>query len=132
MNYYDLPVNYEFPARAFTLDRELVSKYLEATRDTHPLFAREGCVPPMAVGALAVSALAKEVSFPPGTVHVSQEFEFAAPLRVGAVVSFRSKVARNLHRGGMYLMSVEILVLDQNQQKVLTGKVGFVLLEPVS
>jgi acyl dehydratase len=131
MNYYDLPLNYEFPSSSFTLDQDVVSKYLAATRDTHTLFAREGYVPPMAVGALAVSALSKEVSFPPGTVHVSQEFEFAAPLRVGAQVSCRSKVTRNLHRGGLYLMSIEILVLDAKQQKVLTGKVGFVLPEPV-
>jgi len=31
----------------------------------------------------------------------------------------------------MYLMSIEILVLDRRQQVVLTGKVGFVLPEPV-
>jgi hypothetical protein len=38
-------------------------------------------------------------------------------------------VSRKVDRGGLRLMNTDITVTNQNQEQVLTGKVGFVLPE---
>ncbi len=129
-NYYQLNVGYEFPPSSYSLDSAVVSSYLEATKDSHELFKKEGLVPPMAVGAFAMAALSAAVAFPSGTVHVSQEFDFTGLVRVGDKITCASKISRNVFRGGMYLISTDLTVMNQNQEKVLTGKVGFILPKP--
>jgi acyl dehydratase len=129
-SYYQLNPGYEFSPHSFTLDASRVSAYLAATRDSEAMFQKEGLVPPMAVAAFAMIAQAQGVTFPSGTVHVTQELDFLIPVRVGDTITCHSKVSRKNFRGGLYIMATELTVLNQKQEKVLTGKVGFVLPSP--
>jgi hypothetical protein len=122
-----LTVGYEFSPQSYKLDYSTISNYLEAVRESNDLYSREGFVPPMAVGAFAMSALSSAMAFPPGTVHVSQEFNFTGLVRVDDTITCFSKISRNHERGGMHLMATDLTVLNQNQEQVLTGRVGFVL-----
>lgn len=127
--YYQISVGFKFPPQSYTLDHSMVSLYLEAVKETNDLFKKEGLVPPMAVTALAMSALAQSVKMPSGTIHVSQELEFLNLVKVGDTITCHSKVSRKVERGGLRLMNTDIEVLNQNQETVLTGRVGFVLPE---
>jgi hypothetical protein len=128
--YYQLFAGFEFPPQSYKLDSSTVSLYLEAVKEPSDLYRSGGLVPPMAVTALAMSALAQAVVMPAGTIHVSQELDFLKLVEIGDTITCYSKVSRKLERGGLRLMNTDITVLNQNQEKVLTGRVGFVLPEP--
>jgi hypothetical protein len=126
-DYYQISVGYEFPSRTYTLDSAIVSTYLEAVKESHDLYRVEKLVPPLALAAYAMTALAEGSNFPPGTVHVTQELDFLAAVHVGETINCRSRVSRRIDRGGMRIMTTEINVFNQDQQKVLGGRVGFIL-----
>ena len=126
IEYYQLTAGFEFPPQSYILDSATVALYLDATQDIDELFREGGFVPPMAVTAFAMSALSQSISMPSGTIHVSQELDFLKLVRVGDTITCHSKV----ERGGLRLMNTDITVLNQNKEKVLTGKVGFVLPDP--
>ncbi len=130
INYYQLTTGFEFPPQSYVLDTAAVTLYLKATQETDDLFLRDGLVPPMAVTALAMSALAQSISMPSGTIHVSQELDFLKTVKVNDTITCLSKISRKVERGGLRLMNTDITVINQNEEKVLTGKVGFVLPEP--
>jgi acyl dehydratase len=130
VEYYQLFVGFEFPPQSYTLDSSLVSLYLEAVGESNELFRQEQLVPPMAVTAFAMASLSQGLSMPPGTIHVSQELDFLKVVKVGDSITCRSKVSRKVDRGGLRLMNTDITVVNQNQESVLTGRVGFVLPEP--
>jgi acyl dehydratase len=130
IEYYQLTAGFEFPPQSYVLDEAAVALYLEATQDTDILFQQEGLVPPMAVTAFAMSALSQSISMPSGTIHVSQELNFVKLVKVNDTITCLSKVSRKVERGGLRLMNTDITVINQNNETVLTGKVGFVLPEP--
>ena len=125
--YYQLPVGFEFPARSYRLDTEAVALYLMAVGEASEIYVMGDLVPPMAVTAFAMASLAQGATMPSGTIHVSQELEFLKLARVGDTITCYSKIGRKVERGGLHLMNTDITVLNQNQEKILTGKVGFVL-----
>jgi acyl dehydratase len=128
--YAQLSVGFEFPPQSYQLDEPVVAAYLGATQDAQTLFRSEKLVPPMAVTAFAMAALAGVLSIPSGTIHVSQELDFLKLVHVGERITCLSKISRKVDRGGLRLMNTDITVLDQNQDRVLTGRVGFVLPGP--
>jgi len=130
--YYQLYPGFEFPPQSYVLDAAMVSQYLKATCESNDLYLKEGLVPPMAVTAYAMAALSQSVTMPSGTIHVSQELDFCKLVKVGDTITCYSKVSRKIERGGLRLMNTDITVLNQNQEKVLTGRVGFVLPEPAA
>jgi len=127
ITYDQLSPGFEFPPRSFTLDAQTIMRYLEATGDSQEVYRWESLVPPMAVTALAMAALANSMTMPDGTIHVSQELDFLKEVRVGETITCYSRVSRKVERGGLRLMNTDITVLNQEQEKVLTGRVGFVL-----
>jgi acyl dehydratase len=129
-DYYKIALGYEFPPRTYTLDSQTVSTYLEAVKESHDLYTVEKLVPPLAITAYAMTALAEGSTFPAGTVHVTQELDFVETVRVGETITCRSKISRRLDRGGMRIMTTDIAVYNEEQRKVLGGKVGFVLPSP--
>ncbi len=125
--YYQLSVGFEFPPQSYCLDSSAIALYLDAVKENNSLFRNEGLVPPMAVTALAMSALSQSITMPSGTIHVSQELDFLKAVKVGDSITCHSKVSRKVERGGLRLMNVDISVANQNQETVLTGRIGFVL-----
>jgi acyl dehydratase len=77
-----------------------------------------------------MSSLSQSVTMPAGTIHVSQELDFLKPVKVGDTITCYSVVSRKVDRGGLRLMNTDITVTNQNDEKVLTGRVGFVLPDP--
>ncbi len=57
---------------------------------------------------------------------------FLRVVKIGDTITCRSVVSRKVDRGGLRLMNTDITVTNQNQEQVLTGKVGFVLPEPLN
>jgi hypothetical protein len=129
--YDKLFAGYEFPPLTYQIEAARVADYRQATQETDELFCQEGLVPPMAITALAMTALGKSITMPAGTIHVSQELEFLKAVKTGDTITCYSKVSRKVERGGLRLMNTDINVVNQDKEKILSGKVGFVLPPPV-
>lgn len=122
VDYDELSVGYEFPVASYELDAALVSRYLKAVDspgDDH--------VPPLAVAARALAAMAGWLSLPGGTIHASQEFEFFKLVSVGSTVECRARVARKLARGSMRMLVLQLDVFDQTKERVQSGKATIIL-----
>ncbi len=129
VEYSQLEKGYEFPLVSYALDPKMVSTYLKAVEETDSIYQGTGLVPPTAVAACAMAALSESLSFPPGSIHVSQEFEFKDVISIGDTVFCKAKVSRKQTRGKLNLLSVSLEVRDQEQKLVLSGETGFVLPE---
>jgi hypothetical protein len=132
IEFNQLYVGFEFPSKSYTLDTALVSIYLDAVKEDNELFRNEKLVPPMELTAYALASLSDSISLPPGTIHVTQELDFTGLVHTGDTITCSSKVSRKQDRGGLHIMNTDIWVTNQNKEKVLTGRVGFILPGPVS
>jgi len=122
IGYEELVPGYEFPSTSYELSASLISKYLKAVDSSGAEF-----VPPLAIAAYAMTAMAGSLSLPPGSIHASQELEFFKLVPIGTTVSCQAKVARKLTRGQMRMLVLELNVFDQNKEKVQTGKATVIL-----
>jgi hypothetical protein len=125
--YSQLEAGYEFPPGNYRLDASRVSLFLEAVEDTSYPYQVNRLVPPMAVAALAMSALSNTISLPPGSIHVSQELSFVAAVNLDDSLTSYAKLSRTQKRGKLHLIAVDLTVRNQKQQTVLTGRTSFVL-----
>ncbi len=130
IEFSQLEVGYKFPASRYKLDYSIVAAYLKAVEDGSSLFQDTDLVPPMAVAAYALQALAKDIALPPGTIHVSQELEFINTVSLNDNLTSHATVSRKQTRGKLHLLTVELNVSNQNQKVVLAGETSFML--PVS
>ena len=117
----ELAVGYEFPATNYELSKSLIARYLEAVGGQQ-YFLTSGVVPPLAIAAYAMTALSQSFSVPPGSIHASQEFEFLKLVPIGSTVSCGGKIVQKVQRGRLYLVVLEINALNQDKEKVLSGK----------
>jgi acyl dehydratase len=116
-----LTVGYEFPSTNYELSQAVVGKYLEAVGGQQR-FLTEGTVPPLAMGAYAMTALSQSFSVPKGAIHAAQELEFLKSVSIGTTISCSGKVVQKVQRGPLYLLVLEINALNQDKEKVLSGK----------
>jgi acyl dehydratase len=123
---FRLETGYELPAVHYTLDRTTIDTYLSAVEETSLLYNDTDLVPPTAVAALAMAALAKSAEFPPGSIHVSQKLDFKRSMRIGDTVFCRSRIGRVYRRAGMHLITIELRVEDNEAREVLSGETSFV------
>ena len=130
IGYQDLKAGQEFPPAAFQVDSTTVDDYLKAVEEDNAIYQNTGLVPPMAVAALALKSLISAISMPPGTIHVSQEFEFIDTVNTQDTLTSRASVSRAQERGKLHLISVDINVSNQKQKPVLAGKASFILPVP--
>jgi len=121
ISFEELAVGYEFPATNYELSKPLIAKYLEAVGGQQ-YFLTSGVVPPLAIAAYAMTALSQSFSVPPGSIHASQEFEFLKLVPIGSTVSCGGKIVQKVQRGRLYLLVLEINALNQDKEKVLSGK----------
>ncbi len=122
ISYKDLVPGYEFPPTSYELNASLVSKYLRAVDSSGGEF-----VPPLAIAAYAMTAMAGSLSLPPGSIHASQDLEFFKLVPIGATVNCQARVARKLTRGKMCMLILELNIFDQNKEKVQSGKATVML-----
>jgi hypothetical protein len=121
LSFKQLPVGFEFPPISYELTEPVIGKYLEAVGEEIDLLT-SGIVPPLAIAACAMTALSQSFTVPPGSIHASQELEFLKMVPIGASISCGGKIAQKLERGSLNLVILEINVMNQAGEKVLTGK----------
>lgn len=120
-----LETGYQFPPAAYDLTPELIDSYLQATGEAHPLFLAEKIVPPTAVTAHALAALAEGIEIPPGTIHTAQEIESTRPVFVGDTITSQATVDAKRTRKNMEILTIGIAVSNQHGETVLKGKTTF-------
>ncbi|MFC2034544.1 MaoC family dehydratase [Chloroflexota bacterium] len=129
ITFSQLETGHEFPTSSYQLNHSIVTMYLEAVGDTVSLYQDTNLVPPMAIAAQAMASLSKNINLPPGAIHVSQEFEFLDTVTVNDTLISHATVSRKQSRGKLHLLTVDLIVFDQKQKVVLTGKTSFILPE---
>lgn len=127
IDFAELVPGSEFPPTSYKLSAPLIAKYLKAVDITEDLKLWGGFVPPLAIAAYAMTAMAGSFSLPPGSIHASQEFEFFQLVPVGSTINCHAKVARKLTRGRIYMLVLEFNVFNQSGEKVQSGKATIVL-----
>ena len=123
----ELAPGYEFPQTSHELTSALVFNYLKAVDSSDELKILYEFVPPVAIAAYAMAAMTESLSLPAGSIHASQDFEFFKLVPVGAMIRCQAKVARNLYRGKLHMLVLELNILDQNREKVQSGKATIIL-----
>ena len=124
ISYEELIPGYEFPPANYEMSASLVSKYLKAVDSQD-----DGVVPPLAITACAIAAMAESFSLPPGAIaiHASQELEFLKLLPIGATIECHTRVARKITRGKMSMLILELDIFDQSKEKVQSGRATIAL-----
>ena len=117
----ELAVGHQFPSTSYQLTESVVSSYVGAVGGQQE-FLTSGTVPPLAIAAFAMNALAKSFAVPPGSIHASQELEFLKTVAIGATVSCGGRIAQKIERGRLILVVLEIDAVNQAQEKVMAGK----------
>ncbi len=129
IEYDHLVTGYEFPPASYELDSTMVSTYLKAVEETSSLYQDTGLVPTMAVAACAMTALSDGICLPPGTIHISQEFEFIDTVSINDTLISYARVSRKQSRRKFHLLTIDLNVFNQRQKAVLKGKTSFILPE---
>jgi hypothetical protein len=97
----------ELPSADFAVTAEVAGAYLAATGDTGDY---GGCVPPLAVAALALEALQRSLRLPEGSLHTGQEVEHERAVKAGAPLTMRGRVAQRSERQGYVISVIEFEV----------------------
>lgn len=126
--YQQVSAGFEFPPSSCKLDTAMVDDYIKAVGDSSNLYRDSKLVPPTALAACAMYALSGNISFPPGSIHVSQELEFLGTVYREDTITCQAKVSKKQDRGKLHLMTIDLAVY-KDRNKVMTGKVGFVMPE---
>jgi acyl dehydratase len=100
---------------------------VRAVEDITRIYEDSNSVPPMAVAALAMAAMGKQMELPPGSIHVSQEFEFTNVVKLGETLTSYATVKRNLARGKLHMLTIGINVVNREKNTVVSGETGFIL-----
>ena len=127
ISYEELVPGYEFPPASYELTSSLISDYLKAVDSPDELQAFKEFVPPLAMGAYAMTAMTGSLSLPPGSIHASQEFEFFKLVPIGGIINCHARVERKLARDKMRMLILELDVFDQSEEKVQSGKATVIL-----
>jgi hypothetical protein len=127
IDYSELTTGYEFPQTSFRLDATMIVSYLKAVDDTTPFYKDTNLVPPMALVALAMAGLSKNISLPEGAIHVSQELEFLNTVSPEDTITSYAKVSRKQKSGRFHLLTIDLHLHSQNNKEVLFGQTEFIL-----
>jgi hypothetical protein len=118
----ELPAGYEFPTTSFEITAGMARAYRAATGDEQDaVYAGSGAVPPLAVAALALGEMLKQVQLPEGSLHASETVEASALVPEGAMVSCRARLAQRSVRAG-YVWSVLETVLSVAGAPAVTAR----------
>ena len=118
-----LVTGYEFPSSSYELKTSVIARYLEAVGGSNRQNELAGeFVPPMAVAAYTMTAVAQSMALPPGTIHASQELEFLKLVPVGASINCQGRVAQKVDRGRLHMLVIELEALNQQQERVIHGQ----------
>jgi hypothetical protein len=100
---------HEFTPVTFTITADDVRGYLDATGDVQGYGTT---VPPLAVVALALGSLQREVVLPDGSLHTGQEVEHEKSLQSGEQLTMTGRLAQRSERQGFVICVLELEVAD--------------------
>jgi hypothetical protein len=126
-DYRGLSIGYEFPRSTFRIDSRKIESYRKAVQEPENAALGPDGVPPMAVAAAALGSLAERVSFPFGSIHLTQELDFKTPVRCEELLICHGKLLARKDLRDIHLLTIGVDVYNQREQLVLVGKTGFVL-----
>ncbi len=93
-----------------TIDRAMLSRYLEEIRETDPIYLAEGLVHPGQVLRLANAALVQNVVLGPW-IHVGSKARHHAAARIGEELTLRSNITSNIVSKGHATVEFDALVI---------------------
>lgn len=113
------------------LDADSIAAYVDAVSDSSMPASADGAplVPPMAIAALALSAVINVLQIPGGTIHAGQELDFRKALPVGATLTCDATLAQNSVRRGWRFLVVNLMAADEGGNAVMSGKSAIMLPE---
>ena len=76
-----------------------------------------------------MATLLKDVEFPDGAIHLSQEIRLNKPVRVGQTFHCHVSLMQNQVRRHLRIMTIRLEVDDELGEEVLEGKTSFILSE---
>jgi hypothetical protein len=116
----ELAAGYVFQPTSFIVTADMARAYKEATGDGQESVYRAAgdAVPPLAVAALALGSLLREVTLPPGSLHASESLEFRAAVPEGAEVQCRARLAQRSVRAGWVVSVLETELFLDNRPAV--------------
>ncbi len=127
LDYREVNSGHEFPPAGYQIDAATAEAYLKAVEESNPLYQETETVPPMTVAALAMAALSGSISFPAGTIHVSQELEFTGTVSTKDRLLSCARVSRKQDRGKLHIITIDLNIYDQKKKEVLRGKTSFIV-----
>lgn len=104
------------------ITKEWVRQYLEAVGDPLPHYMELGIVPPIAISALALGKLLKELALPGGTIHSLQEVNTVRAVRLGEELVGWAGLERPRQRGNLRFITASYWVQDTAGNEVQKGK----------
>ena len=114
-----------------TLDADSIAAYVDAVSDSSWTASAEGVplAPPMAIAALALSAVINALQIPGGTIHAGQELEFGKAMPIGSMLTCNATLAQNSMRRGWRFLVVNLTAADDEGNAVMNGKSTIMLPE---
>lgn len=131
IDYSSLQPGQRLSHELLTLDADSIAAYVDAVGDSsHPASA-DGAplAPPMAIAALALSAVINALQIPGGAIHAGQELDFRKAMPVGATLACTATLAQNSMRRGWRFLVVNLTAADGDVNAVMSGKSTIMLPE---
>ena len=125
LDYSNLVSGQKISDRTYVLDTASVTKYLGAVKDQSGIFphAEDGATTvPMAIAALSLRGVVKDLNIPGGTLHAGQELEFLQIVPIGSTLKCEASVEQNSVRGEWRFFVVHLTVKNQSGDEVMKGK----------
>ena len=97
-------------------------QYLEAVGDPLPHYMELGIVPPLAVSALVLGNLLKELALPGGAIHSLQEVNTVRAVHLGEELVGWASLERPRQRGNLQFITANYWVRDAANIVVQKGK----------
>ena len=100
-----------------TIDRAMLSTYLDEIRETDPIYRAHGLAHPGQILRLANRALLQNVVLGPW-IHVGSKVRNYAAVRVGEQLTFRSKITSNVVSKGHAIVEFDAIVVADGARSV--------------
>ena len=103
--------------RPLTIDRAMLSTYLDEIRETDPIYRAEGIAHPGQILRLANQALVQNIVLGPW-IHVGSKVRHHAAARVGERLTLRSRVSSNVVNKGHAIVEFDAIVIADGARTV--------------
>ena len=100
-----------------TVDRAMLSTYLDEIRETDQIYLTEGLVHPGQILRLANMALTQNVVLGPW-IHVGSKIRNHAAVRVGQKLTLRSKITSNFVSNGHAIVELDAIVIADGERGI--------------